>query len=538
VRYFASALFLTVAFGALSGARAANLPHYSARELVVQAHTVVRAEVLEPLAPKRFRVLEVLRGSGVRVGDTLAYGNLEPYHLHVLPMNLPPGQEPPRLRVLEALLFLQAPEGKGTPQPVLSGLRFWNADGSVLVPEQWNNPGPYQLTVYPEVDWDALVRKVRADSVEYNRLLTARGLTRPGPRCRALLEWLERHRREFGTLSGIWTWTPTRPWRPGLAFPTPASRLYDGWGNLEQDVFQWVLAAGDVEECWAAVQLYAELNRGAAPQLRTPAFGRRGGRELLLGLALSEGQLEGDRVRALTLLGNLQTLWTETAEKSIRRLTEKEQADLIDRLSPLLRDRSAAVRAAAARTLHAASAPPGGGEHETKRALAALTAAYRREPPGEARDEIAAAVHALGGPGHWQELTGNPRGLFGRLHDFGHRDGQVFFWLHLETPGLSVFECPNLTLERLEAGKAVETNTEPLRVANLPRAWKDGWDGGPYLLVEVPTGTLAAGTWRVTVRGTAGQDKDKVKWAAEPRTFAVKPRPVGPFAGPYDGRNW
>jgi hypothetical protein len=240
---------------------------------------------------------------------------------------------------------------------------------------------------------------------------------------------------------------------------------------------------------------------------------------LLLRVALSEGQLEGDRVRALTLLGDSQTLWAEESRKPGRHLAEKEQEDLIDHLIPLLQTKTAAIRASAARALHAASGPR---EHQTKRALAALTAAYRAEPPGSARDDIAAAVHAIGGAAHWQEVSGNPRGLFARLHDLGHQGSKVFFWLHLEAAGLSVYECPTLTLERLDGAKVAETKTELLPVLNLPPPWNDGWEGRPYLLAEFPTGGLAPGTWRVTVRGTAGKDKEKVKWSAEPRTFAVK----------------
>jgi hypothetical protein len=527
MRRFSHALALALALVPPTGARAENLPHYSPRELVVRAHTMVLAEALEPFAPKRFRVLEVLHGSGLRAGDTLSYGDLGMHDMHVYPEeNLPPGPEP-RRPVVQALLFLEAPEGKGPPQPVLSGLRLLTADGVVLVPEQWNNPGPYMLAVRRDLDWDALVRQVRAASAEYSRLLAAKNLARSGPRCRALLEWVERHRREFGTLTDNWFWSETRRRRPGFVFPSAAGRLYSGWGELEQDVFQWILAAGDVEVCWAAVQLYAELNRGAVPPLRTPAFGRKDGRELLLRLALSERRLEGDRVRALALLAHRRTLWTEEPEQSVRPLTEKEQADSIDRLTPLLQDPSAAIRAAAARTLHAASAPRDEAlrERQTKRALTALAAAYRREPPGEARDDLAAAVHAIGGPAHWQELTGNPRGLFARLHDFGHRGGKVFFWLHLDAAGLSVHECPTLVLEKLDGrkgGGVAEKKEQPLPVVNLPRPWNEGWNGSGYLLVEVPMGTLAEGTWRLTVRGTAGKDKDKVKWTAEPRTFAVK----------------
>ncbi len=490
------ALALVFVLAPLGGAHGKYLPQLAPRQLVVFSNAVVRAAVLEDSAPKQFRILEVMRG-GLHAGDTLALDDLGPHDLRVHEENLPDGQKPPRRRIAEALLFLGPADGKGARQPVFSGLRFRTEGGEVLAPRQFENPGPYLLAVQPEADWDALLRQVRADCLAHDRLLAARGLARPGSRCRALLEWVERHRTDFGS--------PTH-----------------GWGHLEQDVFQWVLASGDREECWEAVRRYAELNRGAVPPLPAPAFARPGGRDGLLRVALSDARLEGDRVRALVVLAHPHTLWSETPGTAARPLTGKEQEDLIDGLVPLLKAKSAAIRAAAARALNAASAPR---EHQTQRALGALTAAYRAEPPGPARDEIAAATYAIGGPAHWQEVSGNPRGLFARLHDFGHRDGKVFFWLHLETGGLAVHECPTLLLEWLDPRRGsgvAERKEQPLPVVNLRRPWNEGWDGNTYLLVEVPTGALGEGTWRVTVRGTAGKDGDKVKWAAEPRTFAVK----------------
>jgi hypothetical protein len=491
-------------FGA---ARGEELPQFTPRELVVKAGTVVRAEALEDFAPKRFRVLEVLRGEELRVGDTLAFGDLAPHDLQIHEEDLPPGQKPRERRIAQALFFLGPPDDKGEKRrwrPLLSGLRFWTRDGVVLVPEQRKNPGPYLMVVRPEVDWDALVRQTRTDCLDYGRLMARKKLPLAGPRCRALLEWVEQHRADFGS----------------------ATR---GWGSIEQDVFQWVLAAGGAEECWAAVRLYADLNRGAVPPMHKAVFAQQGGRDLLLRVALSEETLEGDRLRALTLLADRQTLWAPASDSTVKPLTEKEQAELIDRLLPLLKAKSGVLRAAA-RTLQAASFPRDEAlrERQTKRALAALVAAYRAERLGDVRDDLAAAVHEIGGPDHWQELTGNPRGLFARLHDFGIRDRRLSFFLHLNAGGLSVYESPTCVLEHLEGTKVKETKTETLAVKNLPRSWNDGWDGSPYLLAEITLPALPPGNWRITVRGTAGKEKDKVKWSSEPRTFTVKPPMNGP----------
>jgi hypothetical protein len=284
--------------------------------------------------------------------------------------------------------------------------------------------------------------------------------------------------------------------------------------------------------------LYAELHDGGIVPLRCPAFASRAGRDLLLGIALDEAALEGDRVRALALLADRRTCWPEpSAAKPDRALAigEAEQVNLIDRLAPLLKSSADRIRGAAAAALLSASDPADGARagHTTKRAVAPLTAAYRAEMSGPSRDNLAEAVCVLGGPEHWRQVSGNPRGLRGLLRDFGRRDAKVFFWLELRG-GLAVFSCPQLRLERVEKdGKVVETKEEPLPVANPPRSWNDGWAGTPYLLVEFPVGNLAPGTWRLTVAGTAGKGADKVKWRAEPRTLVITAPPEAVVNPPW-----
>jgi hypothetical protein len=496
----------------LGTARAEELPHFTPRELVVQARNVVRGTPLEPLTPRRFRVTEVLKGDGLRIGESIALDELAPHDLQVYEENLPPGHKPRQRRIVEALLFLGP---RPRLRPVLSGLRFLADDGMVLVPQQLRNPGDYVMAVRRDVDWDGLVAKVRVDCAAVRTLEERKSLAVLAVRNRALLDWVQMHRRDFGGP--------------------------DGWGELEQEVFAWVLDSGRPADAWAAARLYAELHDGIAVPLRTPAFANRAGRALLLGVALDKGALEGDRVRALALLADPQTPWPEpSAERPgrVEALGAGEQADLIDRLVPLLKAPDERLRAAAARALLSASYPADGARagRQTKRALAALTVAYRTEAPGPARDDLAEAVCVLGGPEHWRQVSGNPKGLRGRLRDFGRHEGRAFFWLDLHTVGLAVFERPQLRLERVEKdGKVVETKEQPLPVANLPRPWKDGWEGTPYLLVEFPVGSLAAGTWRVTVAGTAGKGADKVKWLAEPWTLVIPPSP--PEGGPI-GSSW
>jgi hypothetical protein len=238
-------------------------------------------------------------------------------------------------------------------------------------------------------------------------------------------------------------------------------------------------------------------------------------------------------VRALALLADSHTLWPEPSQEKaghIEALGEQEQVDLLDRLTPLLKAPDERLRGAAARALFAASHPADSARsgRQTMRALAALSAAYRTQPPGPTRDDLAEVVCTLGGPAHWQGVSGNPRGLCGWLRDFDRQQAQAAFWLQLRTGALTVLECPTLRLERLEpTGKVAETKDRPLSAVNLPRPWNEGWDGAALLLVEFPTGMLAPGTWRVTVTGTAGIGPDRVKWTTEPKTLVIRP-PEGP----------
>jgi hypothetical protein len=358
------------------------------------------------------------------------------------------------------------------------------------------------------------VRRTGADAEAINDLFARKKLRPSGRRNRALLEWIECHRHEFGA--------PTAAEHP--------EKSAQGWGDLETQIFQWVLDSCEPADCWSAVKLYAELNHGATPPLHGPAFGSRAGRALLLRVATENDALEGDRLRALTLLSHPFTLWPGPHQRlpQVQFLDAGEQADLLDRLTPLLAAPSVPLRAATARTLRRASQPEGLSDQPPKsqRALAALLKSYRTEPPGEARDELAEAICLIGGAKHWQELTGNPPDMVMLMRDFDRRDKQVHFWLSLRPCGQVVYECPMLLLERLDkANKVVETKRMPLAVVNLPKPWSEGWDGGSALLAEFSVKDCKPGNWRVSVQGTAGKDKDKQKWTSEPKTFVLEAPP-------------
>jgi hypothetical protein len=501
-------------------ARAEDLTTSSVRDLAIRAATVVVGKPLDPVHPDQCRVLEVLRGPGLRAGDTLTLVELGPHALESYQEGPPPARKPRPRRIAQVLLFLGpdlGPKGGPSFRPLPSGLRFYTEDGKVLVPEQPVNPGGYVLAVRPGADWAALLRQARADVAAVDRVLALKALPRPGERNRGLLDWAERHRHEFGG--------------------GPDS----GWGPLETDVFRWVLEGGTPEECWQAVRLYAELNHGSAPPLPAPCFGNRPARDLLLGVALDDRALAGDRARALGLLVDQNTLRPAAQDRvRVEPVGVQERLELLDRLVPLLKAREPPLRSAAARAVKRLSIPEGGAlpRGHTQKALAALETAYRAERPGPVRDDLAEAVCAVGGPRHWQEVTGNPPGLLVCLRDLGQGNGQAFFWLNLRPCGLAVRECPTLVLEQLNfIGWPVQTRQMPLPVVNLPRPWGEGWDGGSYLLVQFPVEDLTPGSWRVRVRGTAG--KDGARWTSEPKMLVIEaPRknpPQPPRAYRFEG---
>lgn len=475
--------------------RAESLPHYSPRELTAQAALVVRGQPLEKINPRRFRVTEVLRGKSVRRGDTIELNDLG-LHEWTIIEDAPLAGPTPKHTITDALLFLAAGAKKGEFSPVMSGLRFLGEDGAVLVPRQVRNPGGYALAAHRDVRWDEIVRAVRADGAALDRLDAARALARPAARNRAVLGWLKDHARELNSSTG--------------------------WGVLEEELIASVLDSGVPEDAWEAARIDAALNKGHLPQLREPVFGSVAGRRLLLSMARDTDRTETDRVLALDLIGHPQTLWPGDGGKMAAvRATSRELDDLTAALEGLLKDREPGVRAAAARALTEVAGGLKGAALDRVRDV--LVSAYKIEGPTLARAELATGILMIGGPALWQKVGGNPQGLLGRLRDLGRRDGLVFFWLELRSERLPVHEPPMVLLERLDGRRVVESKEQPLPVAHLPRPWAEGWNGASALLVEMPTRDLKPGTWRITVRGSAGKGKDRATWTAEPMAFVLPP---------------
>jgi hypothetical protein len=322
---------------------------------------------------------------------------------------------------------------------------------------------------------------------------------------------VERRRREFGG---------------GLSLDD-GDEPTSGWGSVEQDVFQWIFESGIPSDCWAAVRAYAELNGGAAPLVRSPAFGTPAGRAWLLTAAQDENALAGDRSRALDLLGAADTLWPRKSDgpPAAEPLSKEEQTALIDRLTPMLKDSNPAVRGDATAAILEASSPVSRDDlasFHTQRAQAALEIAYNAEPPGWVRNWLARAVGVIGGAKRWEQLTGNAHGVVALLEDPGCRqEAKAFCWFWVPQVKEPIGDGPTLLLERLDdkdKGKVVESKPIVLPLKYDLAHYDAISDHFTFSMAG-----FAPGSWRMTVKGVAG--KDKAPWTSEPRLLHLAPAP-------------
>jgi hypothetical protein len=499
-RLLAVALIVLTA-GSVYGER---LPHRTVRELVIRADTVVLAEAVSAERPARFRVVERFLGNLAKTGEEIDVPDLPTYWAPYVGQQI--AAEQPRTH--QALFFFARRDGD-ICRLVSAGVRILTRESRVLWLRQLENPGPYRLVPCDDAEWGPLVRKVEADCAVAARLRHARDLP-PGPhRTQAVFAWLERYGPEFRTSHPDY-----------LRLRSRDDLDQSGWGEYEQEPFRWMLTAGNLDDSWQAVQLYARLHNGELPASGTAAFCSTAGRELLMRIASDDNRLEGDRTRALALQARQETTRGAGQPAAWQKPMEAGERDrLIKELIPFLAAPTSTVRFRTAEALAVLSKPMGEGKEWNREALPDLEKAYDAEPPGGTRNALAEAILAVGGRERWKERTGQADGLAAFLRDIGLRDERLSFGLEVRPPGKRVYEMPAVKLERLDAGgKVVESKERPMTPLSPPD-WKDGWETSQLLRAEVDVKDLEAGRWQVRVTGTVG--KEPQKWTSEPRRFTV-----------------
>ena len=313
----------------------------------------------------------------------------------------------------------------------------------------------------------------RADATEatQNASCQRAGRHRASRDC-LILAWIERHRYEFSS-SRESAWSRYSPAVRNLGPEEPEGTELDaiGWGEFQTLPFTRIFQARIPADCLRVVNLYAELNQGATLPGTAVAFASREGRASLLAVSRDTTQLDGNRARALRLLADRATYESKPPDS-------RERGELCDGLLSELQDSAPTRRglaAVAVTRVAALTSPP------DDRATKALTAAYKAERPGPARDAIAEALFDLVGPQKMATLAGRRDKSLALLRDLGLNGDKLFFWLALRAePAAGVTETPTLFLDRMDAkGSVVETKKASLK---LPRSSKsDGRNGFPLI---------------------------------------------------------
>lgn len=519
-------LSLIVVLLATGAARAESILTYSIRSLVVQSSTIVQARPVDPTMAKgqvqAFKVTEVLKGPAIRTGTTITVWGMEEYHLGMPDQleKLAGGEPSPVVRVI---LFLN-PTGGAEAKPGVfdlthSGIRCLDANDNVLWPWQWMNPGGLNLVPEKGADWDKIIARVRSDVPKVAGAMALRGIKDPAERNQAIFAWIEKHRGEF----------KENHFAPAGGEPNEPP----GWAELESDTFNWIMDTCRPDDGWRALKLAREVTGEPVQRYGSdaPAFGSPEGRKLLLGVILDAKQAPTDRKLALDWL--YASCWVKRHQErhpGLADITPKEQAEIILKLSPLLKDADHGVRGLAARAIADASSPRDGSrrDRDTDAALPALIDAYRNEPPSYTRNEMAEIVLRLGGENAWVTASGNPGGILVVLQSLCQRNDygrdRICFQMNNFSLGThnTITDQPTLIMERLgDKGEVQKRVSMPLPVSYPQDLWKKGWSNCQGCIsVEVPRASLAKGRWRFTVEGTTGKEV-RVQWHSEPEVIEL-----------------
>jgi hypothetical protein len=495
----------------------------SIRGLVIHSSTIVTAEPAGPAkfdgSDQEFKVVEVLKGSAIKSGQILTV-RMEPYPVAdtgLLDRNKVP--EKPS-SITQVLLFLTKPEGErfdaGQFRLVGSGLRCLDAQKRIWAPQShWTGHGGWSLALEKDADWEKLIAATRADVPRVAEVMALKDIRDPAERNRAIFAWIEKHRGEF------------RPSFSGERKGNP------GWEEVEWWTVEWILDTCRAEDAWRALKVSLEIigNEYYVPMSRTPTFASPEGRKLLLGVLADAKSSAAQRRVALAALQD--SLWPGRQVEqhpNLSSATPGEQAEIIEKITGFLKSDDWGTRELTAKVLDMASRPQDSTlpNRDTDAAFPALAEAYRREPPGYARNTMALIVRRLGGEGRWEKVSGNPKGILAVLSNvrLDTINKPETIQVDISMPRLaggvkSIDQRPTLILERLGANGAVmERRTMPYSARYPEGLWtKIPWDGS-QASGGLPSESLAEGTWRIRVEGAVGKN-DTRTWHSEPWLLEV-----------------
>lgn len=522
-----------VLFAEADAAKAGILPTYTLRELVIQADHIVVAEPADHavLTGKdvKFVVREVVRSERVKAEDAIAIKDMSYYQFGSFlgRRGDAANNEEAAPRCKLALLFLEEPRptreelrDPSTFELAASGVRYLTEQGKVMLPVQQLNPGPYFFAEQKGLEWKSLLDQIKLDVVAIADVRRLKKIEDPAERNRAILDWIEKHKDEFG----------------GSYF-SGARDTYTGWGSLEHDVFVWIFDSCRLDDVMRAIKMWREIDKKGFgwPTGEVPTFASTEGRKLLLRIAADKNESLGDRQAALYRLAG--SLWPKRyldQPLGLSCVTPTELASLIDEVLPLTKDEDAQLRRFAVYVLKNAvslplESPPKRPGNAAQRGdvIAAIIDVYHSDLPEYSRKEVAETLIQMGGEGVWEKVSGNPGKILVNLQNCEFRRRQngeelsfsIYQHVYQSIKDLYSFAQPALTLERLsdeDPPQVVEQKT--IKLTGLSD--KGGPFQGPQY-VRIPSADLAEGTWRLTLAGKAG-DRGQYSWRSEPALLVLK----------------
>jgi len=502
--------------------------HLSRRELSMRAEVIVIVKAPEPLHPwsekgimrakgpekaVKFRVLEVIKGEGIKTADTISVNGLSEYTLERAYWRVSGRRKAPLPEITKGLFFLQSDkdaEEEGTYQLEATGIRYLTEKNEVLYPLQKCNPGPWALTLAQDTKWDEVVEKIRFDLSVLEDVTALKRIEDPVQRNKALFDWIESNKKKLCEYAKV--------------------KTHDmSWSTLEEWVFEWIMESCIPEDCWRALKLYTEIvpKSFRGPTVELPCFASSEGRKLLVAIAIDERMPDSDRICALRWLrcGTFEPYSRKKLPEHLVMVTVDEQKEILEKLIPLLESENSQIREAVVESVRDLSNPTQGSmpEFDVKYALPSLVDAYDAEKPGKIRNKMAVAVRAVGGDKYWNELTGNPFGLVVLLDGLRVSDKNATFSLHLSFASVEIPECPTMILELIgDMGKIIEKKSMPFPLFYPKKEWKEITTRGIYGAAILFDG-LAIGQWRITVKGKCKSVREKLEgeWISEAEIFIV-----------------